>query len=71
MKRKLQVVYVAVEVITSSARHCSNDCDWMEGKANEGVSCMLFHTSLEWDKRKRQDGYKRAAACKSEQLKET
>ena len=68
MKRKLQVVYVAIEVTIAGPKHCSNDCDWMMGTANGNVSCTLFHELIEWDRRKKYDGYKRTDGCKAEQL---
>lgn len=71
MRRKLQVVNVSIEVTTSSAKHCSNDCNWMEGTANGNMCCKLFEQLIYWDKRKKKDGYKRAKLCQLSQLEKT
>lgn len=63
MGRKLQTLHVVVEITASTNGHCSNDCDWMEGTANGGMSCKLFHELLTWNKRRREDGYKRTQGC--------
>jgi hypothetical protein len=65
---KLRMVVVAVE---GTKTHCSNDCTFMDhaNVAVKDMGCRLFNRNLVWDKRKKQNGYKRLAACKEQESK--
>lgn len=60
-------LYVVVAVTAAGDKHCSNDCDWMVNGINEPTlqRCSLFgNVELAWDKRRKQDGYKRCRGCR-------
>lgn len=65
-KRRILPVVVEVDVLTSSAKHCSNDCYFMNVFLSGPARCSLNdeRTALAWDKRKKTDGYKRTLACR-------
>ena len=65
---KLRLVAVA---INANDKHCNNMCAFIQSRyrrtANEtaktGSSCLLFGRELEWDPRKKHNGYKRSEVC--------
>lgn len=55
-------------------RHCSNECpfieiDHMPGSSNEYIAnCELFGEVLEWNRRRKHDGYRRCGQCRHAEL---
>jgi hypothetical protein len=63
-------VTVAVDVFVSGSKHCSNSCPFLDTKPDtrpkQVTFCTLFaETELVWDKRRKLNGYKRCAQCKT------
>ena len=60
----IRLVVVCVE---ATDRHCENYCDYIDithRLTRYVATCTLFKEKLEWDKRKKTNGYKRLSSCK-------
>jgi hypothetical protein len=65
---ELRLVLVPDQVEASDS-HCNNSCQHMahpqaSSPSSASVHCDLFDAALNWDKRRKYHGYKRATECK-------
>lgn len=50
--------------VLATTRHCNNDCPYMSYAQSAPVSCTVFDKRLDWDKKRKSNGYKRLLECR-------
>ena len=53
--------------VIATRTHCNNECDFMvnaPANARSDMRCALFNATLDWDPKKKWNGYRRLLQCR-------